>query len=53
MTQAFLIVLRVLAVALLATWAYRLWNGTRSWTARAVGAFFSAALLWQVLGGRW
>ncbi|MEN6369983.1 MAG: hypothetical protein ABFD77_09875 [Thermotogota bacterium] len=51
MTQAFLIVVRVLLVALVGFWAYRLWTGTRSWTTRFVGAFFSATLLWQIVAG--
>lgn len=51
MTLAFLIALRVLAAALIAFWAYRLWTGTRSWTSRLVGVFFSATLLWQVVAG--
>jgi len=51
MTQAFLIVVRVLLVALVAYWAYRLWTGTRSVTSRVVGIFFSAALVWQIVGG--
>jgi hypothetical protein len=51
MTEAFLIVLRILVAALVGFWAYRLWTGTRSWTTRLVGAFFSATLLWQVVGG--
>jgi hypothetical protein len=51
MTQAFLIVLRILAVALFLYWAYRLWTGTRSWTSRIMGMFFSAVLIWQVTGG--
>jgi len=53
MTQAFLIVVRVLLVALVAYWAYRLWGGTRSWTSRGLGLFFSAALVWQIVGGTW
>jgi len=51
MTQAFLIVVRILLAALVLFWAYRLWTGTRSWTSRSVGMFFSAALLWQVIFG--
>jgi hypothetical protein len=51
MTQAFLTVVRVLVVALVAFWAYRLWTGTTSWTSRGVGMFFSAALAWQIVGG--
>ncbi|MFC2083352.1 hypothetical protein ACFLSG_04900 [Candidatus Bipolaricaulota bacterium] len=53
MTQAFLIVLRVLAVALFLFWGYRLWTGTRSWTSRILGTFFSAALIWQATFGTW
>jgi len=53
MTTAFLIAVRVLLVALVTFWAYRLWNGTRSWTSRGVGMFFSAALVWQIVGGTW
>jgi hypothetical protein len=51
MTQAFLIVVRVLLVALVAYWAYRLWIGTRSFTSRGVGTFFCAVLVWQIVGG--
>lgn len=53
MTQAFLIVVRVLAVALFLYWGYRLWTGTRSWTSRILGVFFSAALIWQATLGTW
>jgi len=53
MTRAFLIVVRVLVVALIVFWGYRLWTGTRSWTSRVVGMFFSATLIWQVTGGAW
>jgi len=51
MTQAFLIVVRVLLVALVAYWAFRLWTGTRSWTSRGVGMLCSAALVWQIVVG--
>jgi hypothetical protein len=51
MTQAFLIVVRVLLVALVGFWALRLWQGTTSWTARGVGIFFSAVLVWQIVAG--
>ena len=51
MTQAFLIVLRILLVALVGYWGYRLWTGTQSWTSRGVGLFFSAVLAWQIVGG--
>ena len=51
MTQAFLIVIRVALVALVGYWAYRLWTGTASWTSRGVGLLFSAALVWQIVGG--
>jgi hypothetical protein len=53
MTTAFLTVVRVLLVALVAYWAVRLWAGTRSWTSRGVGMFFSAALVWQIVAGTW
>ena len=53
MTQAFLIVVRVLVVALFLFWAYRLWRGTRSWTSRVMGMFFSAVLIWQATAGTW
>jgi hypothetical protein len=52
MTYAFLIVVRILLVGLIAYWGYRLWTGTASWTSRGVGVFFSAVLLWQIVGGR-
>jgi len=51
MTQAFLIAVRILLAALVGYWAYRLWTGTRSWTSRGVGIFFSATLIWQIVGG--
>jgi preprotein translocase subunit Sec63 len=51
MTEAFLIVVRVLLVALVAYWGYRLWIGTRSFTSRGVGALFCAVLVWQIVGG--
>jgi len=53
MTQAFLIVVRVLVVILFLYWAYRLWTGTRSWTSRVMGTFFSAVLIWQATLGTW
>jgi len=53
MTQAFLIVVRILLVALVGYWAFRLWTGTQSWTSRSVGMVFSAALVWQIVGGTW
>ena len=53
MTQVFLIVVRVLVVALFLYWAYRLWTGTRSWTCRVMGMFFSAVLIWQTTAGTW
>jgi hypothetical protein len=53
MTQAFLIVVRILAVALLLYWAYRLWGGTRSPTPRVLGVLCAAVLIWQVTGGTW
>jgi hypothetical protein len=53
MTQAFLIVVRVLLIGLIVYWGYRLWTGTRSWTSRIVGMFFSASLIWQIGGGGW
>jgi hypothetical protein len=49
MTRAFLIVVRIALAILVGYWAYRLWTGTRSWTSRGVGMFFSVALLWQIL----
>ena len=51
MTQAFLIVVRILLAGLVIFWAYRLWTGTRSWTSRGVAMLFSAVLLWQITGG--
>jgi hypothetical protein len=51
MTQAFLIVLRVLLLGLVGFWGYRLWRGTTSWTARGVAVFFSVVLVWQIVGG--
>lgn len=53
MTQAFLIVVRVLVVGLLLYCAYRLYRGTCSWTSRVVGMFFSAVLIWQATLGTW
>jgi hypothetical protein len=53
MTQAFLIVVRVLTVALFLYWGYRLWTGTQSRTSRIIGMFFSAALIWQATVGTW
>ena len=53
MTQAFLIVVRILVVALLLYWATRLYRGTCSWTSRVVGLFFSAVLIWQATAGTW
>ena len=51
MTQAFLIVMRILVFVLLGYWGYRLWTGTISWTSRGVGALFVGVLAWQVIGG--
>jgi hypothetical protein len=51
MTQAFLIVVRILLLALVGFWAFRLWTGTTSWTSRGVGVFFSAVLVWQIVAG--
>jgi preprotein translocase subunit Sec63 len=51
MTQAFLIVLRILLLGLIGYWGYRLWRGTTSWTARGMGSVLIAALAWQVVGG--
>ena len=51
MTQAFLIVLRILLLGLIGYWGYRLWMGTTSWTARGMGSVLIAALAWQVIGG--
>ncbi|MBU1048723.1 hypothetical protein KKG90_01745 [Candidatus Bipolaricaulota bacterium] len=53
MTQAFLIVVRILAVALFLFWGYRLWTGTQSWTSRILGSMFSALLIWQSTFGTW
>jgi len=53
MTQAFLIVLRLLVLALLGYFAYRLWTSTRSWTTRGVAFVFTGALAWQIIGGTW
>ena len=53
MTQAFLIVLRLLLVGLIGYWAYRLWIGTTSFTSRAVGLLCTAVLLWQVASTFW
>jgi len=52
MTQAFLIVLKILLTALVAFWAYRLWIRTASWTSRGVGMFLSALLIWQIIAER-
>ncbi len=51
MTQAFLIVVRILLTGLIAYWGYRLWIGTRSWATRAIAMLFSATLVWQIVGG--
>ncbi len=51
MTQAFLIVLRILLLGLIGYWGYRLWMGTTSWTARGMSSLLIAALAWQVVGG--
>jgi hypothetical protein len=51
MTQAFLIVVRVLLLGLIGFWGFRLWVGTMSWTARGVGILFSAVLVWQIVAG--
>jgi hypothetical protein len=53
MTQAFLIVVRILIVGLLLYWGYRLWTGTQSWTSRILGMCFSAILIWQTAVGPW
>ena len=53
MTQAFLVVVRVLVVALFLYWGYRLYRGTQSWTSRIIGVFFSAVLIWQATLGTW
>ena len=53
MTQAFLIVLRLMALALLGYFGYRMWMGTRSWTTRGVAFVFTGALAWQFIGGTW
>jgi len=49
--QPFLIGLRVLLGLLFAFWGFRLWQGTASWTARGIGVFFSAVVLWQIAIG--
>lgn len=51
MTQAFLIVVRVLLIGLVAYWTYRLWIGTTSLTSRGLGLLLSAALAWQIVAG--
>jgi len=51
MTQAFLIVVRVLLMALVGWWGYKLWTGTSSWTTRGVSMLFCAVLAWQITGG--
>ena len=51
MTQVFLIVVRILLMALVGWWAYRLWIGTSSWTTRAVATLFCVVLAWQITGG--
>ncbi len=51
MTQAFMFVVRALLLCLVGFWAFRLWIGTASWTARGVGVFFSAVLVWQIVAG--
>ena len=53
MTQTFIIVARVLVVALFLYWGYRLWRGTQSWTSRILGTLFSAVLIWQSTFGTW
>lgn len=53
MTQAFLIVLRLLVLALLGYFAYRLWIGSRSFTTRGVAGLFIGALAWQIIAGTW
>jgi hypothetical protein len=53
MTQAFLIVVRVLATALFLYWGVRLWRGTYSLTSRMLGIAFSAVLIWQATAGTW
>jgi hypothetical protein len=52
MTEAFLIVVRILLLCLLGYWGFRLWGGTRSWTSRAVSGLCIVVLVWQVVGGR-
>ena len=51
MTQAFLIVVRVLLAALVAYWTYKLWIGARGTATRCFSLFLSAVLLWQIIGG--
>ena len=53
MTQAFLIVLRLMALTLLGYFAYRMWMGTRSWSTRGVAFVFTGALAWQFIAGTW
>ena len=51
MTQAFLIVVRILALGLIGYWGYRLWTGTTSWVSRSLSGVFVGMLAWQVLFG--
>ena len=51
MTQAFLIVLRLLSLALVGYWGYRLWTGTTSWASRGLSALLIGTLAWQIIGG--
>ena len=53
MTQAFLIVLRMLCLGLLGYFAYRLWTGTRGFTTRGMAGLFIGVLFWQIIAGTW
>jgi len=51
MSQAFLIVLRILFMALIGYWGYRLWTGTASWVSRGLSALFIGFLAWNIVFG--
>lgn len=51
MTQAFLIIGRILLTILVGYWAYRLSTRTASRTSRVVGILLSAAIVWQIIAG--
>jgi len=53
MTQAFLIVLRMLCLGVLGYFGYRLWTGTRSLTTRVMAGLFIGVLVWQIVAGAW